>query len=173
MKINTLSRSIYKQIDECVNQWWICNNKYLNDTLGHWQEVSRKFTALPKHSHVLHAFPWRCADFHLIKVYDVIWNTRSNKLIHNSVTFYHKRLQSDCNCLERRRVLHCFSSHGNIGDIPIVTGFSSCVTCWSRQNPPTATPSTQTQWPVRDRIPPVLVAVGESAWTDLTLPPWK
>lgn len=134
--------------------------------MGRWLEAGKKFNSvLLKHSPVLHALPWGDTNFDLIKVYDVSWDTKPDKLIHKSITYYHKllserRLQLD----PRQSVLWCSSSHSNIGDISIVTGFSflSC-----------RFPSS-CRWPALHRIPPVLVAVGESDCTDLrSLPPWK
>lgn len=79
-------------------------------------------SVLLKDSHVLLAFPWGDTNFHLIKVYDVSWDTKPDKLIHKSIAYYHKllserRLQLDL----RQSMLCCSSSHSNIGDISIVT----------------------------------------------------
>lgn len=52
------------------------------------------------------SLPLGNAHFHLIKVYDVSWDTKPDKLIHKSISYYHKllferRLQRDA----RQRVL--------------------------------------------------------------------
>lgn len=117
------------------------NYRHLNHALWHWGrglEASKKLnSALPKPSHVLRALPWGDANFHLIKVYDVSWDTKPDKLIHKSITYYHKllserRLQLD----PRQSVPWCSSSHSNIGDTTIVTGCFFCHT-WRFTPPPT------------------------------------
>ncbi len=110
---------------------WLQIFKPCTVTLGSWLEASTKLhSVLLKYSHVLHALPRGDANFHLIKVYDVSWDTKPDKLIHKSITYYHKllserRLQLD----PRQSMLWCSSSHSNIGDISIVTGFSFCLIC--------------------------------------------
>lgn len=79
-------------------------------------------SVLLKDSHVLLAFPQGDTNFHLIKVYDVSWDTKPDKLIHKSITYYHKLLSERRLQLDRRqRMLCCSSSHSNIRDISIVT----------------------------------------------------
>lgn len=98
-----------------------------------WLEANKKLNSiLLKRSHVLHTLPWGDANFHLIKVCDVSWDTKPDKLIHKSITYYHKllserRLQLD----PRQSKLWCSSSHSNIGYISIVTdSFSVILAVW-------------------------------------------
>lgn len=92
-------------------------------------------------------------NFHLMKVYDVSRDTKPDKLIHKSITYYHKllserRLQLD----PRQSELWCSSSHSNIGEISIVTDSFSVLLSLSSLLLTGA----------KTRTPPVLVAVGES-----------
>lgn len=114
---------------------------------------AKSSSALLKHSQVLHAFLRGDTNFHLIKVHDVSRDTKPDKLIHKSITYYHKllserRLQLD----PRQSMLRCLRSHSNIGDISIVTeSFSVALRRFSSSH----------WWPtVRQRVPPVFGSYG-------------
>lgn len=158
----TILRAIKKNDDslvmsDCKSLVKLINNhSYFKHALQHWKADWRQVKSWNACCEsTLMSFPWGDTNFHLIKVSDVSWDTKPHKLIYKSIPYYHKllserRLQPD----PRQSVLWCASSHSDIGHISIVTDSFSVLLSL----PPTST---------KNRMAPVLVAVGESGYIDL------